>query len=119
MSSMWKSLKSTMDKVLKKAGEITKEAADKAEEVTKLGKVKLEIFQIKKDIERKEAELGHIVYDSIKGSENKKSIKVDKNTEKIVKEIDELRRKLEEKEVEYNKIKIEDDNTKDIDKPVE
>lgn len=116
MENIWKSLKKTLDGALKKAGEITREAADKAEEVTKLGKIKLEIFQIKKDIEKKQAELGSLIYDKIKDSD-KKRLEISENMRAFVKDIEELEKKLKAKEEEYNKVKVEgDDNKKEEEK---
>ncbi|MBO8152826.1 MAG: hypothetical protein DRP91_03575 [Candidatus Neomarinimicrobiota bacterium] len=111
MGNIWKSLKKTMDGVLKKASEITREAADRAEEVTRLGKIRLEIFQIKKDVEKKQAELGSLVYDEIKDSD-KKRIEISENMRAIIKEIKDLEKKLKAKEEEYNKIKAEGDDNK-------
>jgi hypothetical protein len=62
MSKIWedirKSIKDLGKEAATKTGEFTKIARDKAEEVTKIGKVKLEILQIKRDIDRYYSELG-------------------------------------------------------------
>ena len=91
-------------KAADKAEEFTREAAGKAEEVTKLGKVKLDVFQIKRDMEKKFAELGKNAFQLI---EEKKENNIEKDAEllQIIQEIADLKKRQIDKEAEYQKIK--------------
>jgi len=99
-----KSFGDWFSKAADKAEEFTREAAGKAEEVTKLGKVKLDIFQIKRDVEKNHTRMGKLVFDLVLG---KKEANIEKHAEvlAIVKEIQELEKKKSAKENEYEKIK--------------
>ncbi len=108
MAGLWDNIKKNVSefatKAAEKAGEITREAADKAEELTKLGKVKLDIFQIKRDIEKKFTELGGTVYDLVNGTEET-DIANHSKVQAIVKDVQNLEVQLKEKEALYEKIR--------------
>ncbi|MCD6204778.1 MAG: hypothetical protein J7L22_03850 [Candidatus Marinimicrobia bacterium] len=107
MANLWndikKSLEEFVSKAADKAGEFTREAADKAEEVTKLGKVKLDIFQIKRDIEKQFAELGGILYQLLQDKKTK-DLEKNENIKACVAAIKELEKKLKAKEDHYKAI---------------
>lgn len=99
-----KGLGDWFSKAADKAGEFSRDAADKAEEVTKLGKVKLDSFQIKRDIEKLFSNLGGTVYHLIT-EEKAKNIEGDSKVQSILKEVKELEKNLKLKEKEYESIK--------------
>ncbi|MFA4838209.1 MAG: hypothetical protein WC703_01865 [Candidatus Neomarinimicrobiota bacterium] len=107
MASLWNDIKKNLGdwatKAADKATEFSREAADKAEELTKLGKVKLDIFQINREIEKQFTKLGGIVYDMV--SEKKKNIESGESVIASVEEIRNLEKRLREKEDYYKKIK--------------
>ncbi len=108
MATKWDDLKKRLEKfatrAADKAGDFTREAADRAEEVTKLGKIKLDIFQIKREKEKEFEKVGQTVYDLLKAN-NLKGIANNKAIKGSVRLIDELDVKLKEKEARYQKIK--------------
>jgi len=108
MSNFFEESKKVLEKLAVKiadrAGEFTKDAAVKAEEVTKLGKVKLDLFQLKREKEKEFETLGEKVFDLIQDSKKKK-IKEDKDVLNCVDKILELNTQFEEKEKKYNEIK--------------
>jgi predicted transcriptional regulator len=69
--------------------------SDKAEELTKIGRLKLEMVAVKRDIEKAFIELGGRIYDAFQ--ENKeKSILADLDVNKIIKVIKDKDSKLTE-----------------------
>lgn len=110
MANLWgdikKSLGEFVTKAADKAGEFTREAADKAEEVTKLGKVKLDIFQVKRDIEKQFSELGGIVYQLILDKKTK-DLEKDGKVMACITAIGSLEQKMREKEAQYKQIQEE------------
>ena len=108
MATLWddvkKSLGDWFSKAADRAGELTREAADKAEEVTKLGKVKLDIFQVKRELEKKFSDLGGIVYHLIT-QEDAKNIEKNAKITALLADVKELEQKLKKKENEESHIK--------------
>lgn len=107
MASLWNDVKKNLgewaSKAAGKAAEFSRDAADKAEELTKLGKVKLDIFQTNREVEKQFTKLGGIVYDLI--SDKKTNIEADEKVAASVKVIQNLEKALRGKENEYKNIK--------------
>ncbi|MBN2602108.1 MAG: hypothetical protein JXR87_08950 [Candidatus Marinimicrobia bacterium] len=107
MTNLWGDIKKNLGewvtKAADKAGEFTRDAADKAEEVTKLGKVKLDIFQTKRDIEKQFAELGGTVYQLIQDKKSK-DFEKNENVKTCLAVIKDLEKKLKDKEKQYKSI---------------
>ena len=55
------------DTAAEKAGTITRAAAAKAEELSKVGKLKMDIYQLRRELARLHADLGRITYQTLKG----------------------------------------------------
>jgi len=108
MAGIWDDIKKGVggfaSKAAEKAGEFTREAADKAEEMTKLGKVKLDIFQIKRDTDKKFTDLGGVVYGLLDQAE-KVDIHDNEKVTALVAEIKNLEKQLKEKEELYQSIR--------------
>ena len=106
MASLWNDIKKNLGgwaaKAADKATEFSRDAAEKAEELTRLGKVKLDIFQINREIEKQFVKLGGIVYDMV--SEQKKNIESSESIISLVEEIRNLEKKLRKKEEDYKNI---------------
>ena len=75
-------------------------AAEKTEEYTKLGKIKIEILNLKRKISKSFTELGGITYEAIKGGTAKKELESDK-VNAIIETLKELDSELEAKEKLY------------------
>ena len=67
-SNLWEDVRRSLQDLgniaAEKSREFSKVAADKAEELTKKGRVRMEILQTNREIERQFAELGGRVYDA-------------------------------------------------------
>lgn len=118
MAGVWDNIKKSVgelaSKAAEKAGELTREAADKAEELTKLGKIKLDIFQIKREIEKKLGELGGVVFDNLNSTEPS-DIRQNEKVKALVIEIQQLQTQLKAKEELYEQVKasVKEDSQSD------
>ena len=77
---------------------------DKTEELGKIGKLKVDIFTTKRNIEKQFTELGGRAFDILTG-DDAKSLQKDEEVTKIVGEIQTLEVQLKDKEVEIEKVK--------------
>lgn len=80
--------------------------SDKAEEVTKIGRVKIEIIATKRDIEKLFVELGGKFYDNF--GDKKTDLRKDESILKLIKKIKEKEKQLEVLKTKIDKIKKED-----------
>jgi len=106
LSDLKKNLNGWASKAAEKAGELTREAAEKAEEMTKLGKVKIDIYQIKKDKEKAFGLIGEIAYKLILDNQVAE-FGTDQQILAQVETLKELDEKLRLKEIQYQEIKKE------------
>lgn len=79
---------------------------DKTEEYSKIGKLKVDIFTIKRNIEKQFTELGGRAYDILNGDKTA-AVQDDEEIKKIVEDIQSLEKQLNEKQVEIDKVKEE------------
>ena len=74
MSTIWDSLgeqiKTWTSTAAEKAGHFTRVAANKAEELGKLGRLKMEIYQLRRERGRLHAELGILAYKALERAED-------------------------------------------------
>jgi len=77
---------------------------DKTEEYGKIGKLKVDIFGLKRNIEKQFTELGGRAYEMLTG-EGPKTISKDEEVKKIVAEIQGLEEQLKQKEAEIGQVK--------------
>ncbi len=98
-SSLWEDIKKTV-----KEGFST--AAEKTEEYTKIGKLKVDILNIKRNIDKTFTDLGRDVYSLMKGAKKSDVTKNEKVTNHIS-QIDELKAKLKAKEAEIDTVRKE------------
>ena len=96
LDSSKKSFGEWFSKAVNKAGEFTREAADRTEEVTKLGKIKLDIFQIKRDIDKVFTDLGRCVYNLLE--EKTKNVEKNEMVKSYIDQVKTLEKNLKEKE---------------------
>jgi len=79
---------------------------DKTEEYSKIGKIKVDIFTTKRNIEKQFTELGGLAFDLLTG-DDPKSLQKDEKIVKLVEEIKALEAELKEKETEIENVKEE------------
>lgn len=99
MGSLWEDLKETVRKGISTV-------AVKGEEYGKIGRVKLDIMNLKKQMDQAFRELGVKAYDHAK-AKTKSRLEQDEFFQDKVAEIDALKKKVDEKEAEIAKIKEE------------
>jgi hypothetical protein len=97
METLW-------DKVKKSVMDGVNAAAEKTEELTKLGKMKLDILNIKHKISKQFTELGGIVFDAVKNEKTKDVMKSDE-FQAIIKSLNELETDLTLKEKIFDDMK--------------
>ena len=78
-------------------------AAEKTEELTKLGKVKIEILNLKRKISNNFTELGGITYEALKSENVEEELKSEK-VNALISTIKELESELETKENIYDEM---------------
>lgn len=79
-------------------------AAERTDELTKIGKLKLDIVATHRKITRQFEELGGRTYELIKSGRRKKPVADDKDIAALVKEIQTLEEQLSEEEKELKKL---------------
>jgi hypothetical protein len=79
---------------------------DKTEEYGKIGKLKVDIFSIKRNIEKQFTELGGRTFEVLTG-EGPKTVAKDEEVKKIVEELQGLEEQLQQKEAEIAQVKEE------------
>ena len=84
-------------------------AAEKTEELTKLGKIKIEILNVKRKISGQFSELGGITYEAIKAKTVEKELASD-NVKALIKTIKGLESELVAKEKHYDELSKKDDS---------
>jgi prefoldin subunit 5 len=90
MSTFWESLKKNIQQGVQTVSE-------KTDELTKIGRLKIEVIAVKRDIEKLFVELGGRVYDILQNQE-KASISKDDEIKKLVERIENFEKKLHELE---------------------
>lgn len=82
--------------------------AEKTEELTKIGKIKVDIIGIKRNVEKNFAELGGKVYHLIV-EEKESEIASHKEVQEIINRIKDLEKKLQQKNEELEKVKTKEE----------
>lgn len=101
MTNIWDDLKKNVkdwsSSAVEKAEEVSKRAVSKTEELTKIGRMKLELHQLKKDLGRVYEEVGKYTYSHFL---NRKTLKVEGNQDLAGywKEIETLKQKINDKD---------------------
>jgi hypothetical protein len=110
MSKLWEDLKDNMKDwsvtAVEKAEEMSKIAVAKTEEMTRVSKVKFDIHQLHREMNKVYEELGKLAYKHTK-NEHMATFSGNKDFFNLLNKIDELKVEIEKKEKEINKIKEE------------
>lgn len=110
MSNLWKEIKDNVKEwssaAIKKADEVSKLAVEKTGDFTKVSKIKLDIRQTQKDIDKNFEDLGRYIYIQVK---DKKVTDFKTHTEftDSIKKLDEFKSKINNFEKEIDNIKKE------------
>ncbi len=97
MANLW-------DDIAKTIREGVDTVVEKTEELTKIGKIKIDILNIKRNVQKNFSELGGRVYQLI-AKEKKTEISTDKEAKEIVECIKILEKELDDKKSELEKVK--------------
>lgn len=97
MANLW-------DDIAKTIREGVDTVVEKAEELTKIGKIKVDILNIKRNVEKKFSELGGRVYHLI-AKEKKTGVSNDKEVKELIECVKILEKDLDEKKLELEKVK--------------
>lgn len=90
MSTFWESLKKNLQQGVQTVSE-------KTEEITKIGRLKIEVIAVKRDIEKSFVELGGRVYDILQ-NKKKASIAKDEEIKNLITQVEKFEKKLHELE---------------------
>ena len=112
MSKLWDDLKDNMKdwsvSAVEKAEEMSKIAVAKTEEMTRISKVKFEIHQLHREINKVYENLGKLAFQHTK-NDHMASFSGNKDFFKLVNKIEDLKVKIEIKEKDINDIKEKSD----------
>jgi superoxide dismutase len=94
------------DKIKKNIVNSLNEAIDKTEELTSVGRIKLEILQLEHQLDEQYTTLGQFIYKHL--DKDSEILKSDKRLQELKKAIDQLEKELRMKEKELGRIREED-----------
>ena len=119
MSKLWDDLKENMKdwsaSAVEKAEEMSRVAMAKTEEMTRISKIRFEIHQLHKEIDKAYEELGKLVYSHTK-EDHMATFSGNNDFFDIIKKVDILKQNIDKKELEIQNIKLEYDiDEKEID----
>tara|TARA_B100001540_G_C15708096_1_gene597178 strand:+ start:641 stop:1042 length:402 start_codon:yes stop_codon:yes gene_type:complete len=110
MSKLWDDLKDNMKdwstSAVEKAEEMSRIAMAKTEEMTRISKIKFEIHQLHRDMNKAYEKLGKLAYSQIK-EDNMASFSGNNDFFQIVSKIESLTEQIQKKKEEIENIKLE------------
>ena len=110
MSKLWDDLKDNMKdwstSAVEKAEEMSKIAMAKTEEMTRISKIKFEIHQLHRDMNKAYEKLGKLAYSQIK-EDNMASFSGNNDFFQIVSKVESLAEQIQKKKEEIENIKLE------------
>ncbi|MBL7013236.1 MAG: hypothetical protein ISR83_02340 [Candidatus Marinimicrobia bacterium] len=122
MSKLWDDLKENMKEwgssAVEKAEEMSKVAVAKTEELTRISKIKLDIHQLGKEMDKQTELLGQHVYDQAK-DDNIVNFTGNAEFFNYVDKIDELREKILERKADLDSIPDSDEHEESVSEAVE
>ena len=81
-----------------RAGEITKAAASKAEELGRIGRLKMEVYQLHRQEHRYLADLGRVAYGLLKSNNAPKALAEGKGVDTLLKQLSDIAAQIKQKE---------------------
>mgnify|MGYP001158523409 CR=1 FL=1 len=113
MTKLWDDLKDNMKEwstsAVEKAEEMSRVALNKTEELTRISKIKYDILQLQRQINKLYENLGRLAYSKTKNDHNA-SFSGDTEFFQIINDIDKHKKNIRDKDKEINSIKIEFDS---------
>ncbi|HIB04246.1 MAG TPA: hypothetical protein EYO18_00735 [Candidatus Marinimicrobia bacterium] len=110
MSKLWDDLKENMkdwsNSAVEKAEEMSRIAMAKTEEMTRISKIKFEIHQLQRDMNRAYGELGKLAYSHTK-KDHMATFSGNTDFFEIVSRVDQIKEEIAVKELDIEKIKQE------------
>ena len=110
MSKLWDDLKDNMKdwstSAVEKAEEMSRIAMSKTEEMTRISKIKFEIHQLHRDMNKAYEKLGKLAYSQIK-EDNMASFSGNNDFFQIVSKVESLAEQIQDKKEEIENIKLE------------
>ena len=110
MSKLWDDLKDNMKdwstSAVEKAEEMSRIAMAKTEEMTRISKIKFEIHQLHRDMNKSYEKLGKLAYSQIK-EDNMASFSGNNDFFQIVSKVESLAEQIQKKKEEIENIKLE------------
>ena len=110
MSKLWDDLKDNMKdwstSAVEKAEEMSRIAMAKTEEMTRISKIKFEIHQLQRDMNKAYEKLGKLAYSQIK-EDNMASFSGNNDFFQIVSKVESLAEQIQKKKEEIENIKLE------------
>ena len=120
MSNLWKEIKDNVKEwsaaAIKKADEVSKLAVEKTGDFTKISKIKLDIHQTQKYIDKNFEDLGRFIYVQFK-DKNVTSFKTNTEFNEAVKKLDDFKTKIKNFSKEIDNIKKEVEKAEVVEKP--
>ncbi len=95
MTSLWEKVKNWLE-------DTTKQVLKETEDLSKKGRIKIQISSLNREIDKKFSYLGGLIYQMI--NEGKMNIAEDENVREVINEIKRLEEELKLKEEEYKKV---------------
>ena len=81
-----------------RAGELTKAAAAKAEELGRIGRLKMEVYQLQRQEQRYLADLGRVAYGLLKSKNAPKALAEGKGVDALLKQLSNIAAQIKQKE---------------------
>ena len=120
MYNLWKEIKDNVKEwsasAIKKADEVSKLAVEKTGDFTKISKIKLDIRQTQKDIDKNFEDLGRYIYVQVK-DKNVTNFKTNTEFNEAIKKLDDFKTKIKNFEKEIDNIKKEVEKAEVVEKP--
>lgn len=104
LDNLSENLKTWTNTAASRAGEITKAAANKAEELGKIGRLKMEVYQLQRQRQRFMGDLGEVAYGLIKKSTAPEALVRSEGVEKLMQRLTDLNAKIKLKEAEIDAV---------------
>ncbi|MCH7574778.1 MAG: hypothetical protein IIA59_06595 [Candidatus Marinimicrobia bacterium] len=104
LDNLTENLKTWTNTAASRAGEITKAAAIKAEELGKIGRLKMEVYQLQRQRQRFMGDLGEVAYGLIKKSTAPEALVRSEGVEKLMQRLSDLNAKIKSKEAEIDAV---------------
>ena len=123
MSKLWDDLKENMkdwsSSAVEKAEEMSRIAMAKTEEMTRISKIKFEIHQLQRDMNKAYEQLGKLAYSHTK-EDHMATFSGNNDFFQIVSSVESIKEKIDKKKLEIEEIKLEYGiDEKDIDQEVD